>query len=311
MVRWRKVAAVIVLAAIVATLGAFGWKTRAEAERLVTNPMESRRLPGRTPIDFGMVYDDVSVMAGDGKRLVGWYVEGTTGAVVILQHGYKAERGEMLNEAAMLSRHGFGVLLPGMRAHDLSDGDVITFGKEEVPDLERWYRFVLERPGVDPERIGVLGNSLGGTLAIEFAAKTPGVRAVAINSAFSSLTDTLGTSVRFFTGLPPFPFAPAIAFWAERRTGFVVADVDATKWIGRIAPRPVFIMQGGADVVISTDSGRRLFEAAGEPRELWYDEGVGHSRFDTARPEEYERRVSGFFGRHLLDGERQRAAGQE
>ena len=123
--------------------------------------------------------------------------------------------------------------------------------------------------------------------------------AVVAQSAFSSLNDTVETSVRFFTGLPPFPFAPLITFWAEREAGFDAGDIDAKKWIGKLSPRPVFLMQGGADVVISTSSGQKLYDAAREPRELWFDPAIGHARFDTARPEEYERRVSQFFDRYL------------
>jgi hypothetical protein len=59
------------------------------------------------------------------------------------------------------------------------------------------------------------------------------------------------TSVTYFTDLPAFPFAPLIVFWAEQETGFKTEDIDATKWIAQISPRPVFLMQGGADVVIS------------------------------------------------------------
>jgi fermentation-respiration switch protein FrsA (DUF1100 family) len=296
----RRILLAFVLLAVLGGAIALGWRTRQEAIRLVTNPMATRQLPGRTPINFGMVYDDVAVTTKDGLRLVGWYVPTKNGAVVIAQHGYKASRGEMLNEAALLHQQGFGVLVNAMRAHDMSDGDLISFGARELGDLALWLDFVSSQPGVDRNRVGLLGNSLGGTLALEFAAETPAVRAVATNSAFSSLTDTIDTSIRFFTGLPPFPFGPLITFWAERAAGVTVADVDATKVIGRISPRGVLLMQGGADVVISTESGRRLYEAAGEPRELWFDPDVGHSRFDTARPEEFERRVTTFFRKHLL-----------
>jgi fermentation-respiration switch protein FrsA (DUF1100 family) len=187
------------------------------------------------------------------------------------------------------------VLITSVRAHDMSDGRLITFGRTELTDLETWVRFAMAQPGVDASRIGILGNSLGGTLAIELAARMPEVRAVVANSPFSSLRDTVETSVRFFTGLPPFPFVPLITFWAEREADISIDDVDATKWIGRIAPRPVLLMQGGSDVVISTSSGQRLYDAAREPKQLWFDPKVGHAGFDTAQPEEYERRVVRFF----------------
>lgn len=289
------VGAIIIVAAAVAVV----LKARSEAHRLLTNPMDTRHLPSRRPIDFGMVYDEVRVTTSDGLSLVGWSIPSRSGALVLAQHGYKADRGEMLNEAAMLQKHGYGVLITSLRTHDMSDGHLITFGKFEMRDLEAWYEFARRQPGVSPERIGILGNSLGGTLAIQFAASHPGVKAVATNSAFSSLDDTITTSLRFFTGLPSFPFVPLIKFWAEREAAFRTADVDAKRWIGQLSPRPVLLMQGGADQVVSPESGQRLFDAAGEPRELWSDPGVGHAKFDTVMPSEYERRVVGFFDRAL------------
>ena len=288
-------AAATLLAAVVGA----GWKARAEAHRLLTNPIALRELPTERPIDYGLVYDDVAVTTPDGLRLVGWYVPSENGALVIAQHGYKSQRGEMLNEAALLHRHGYGVLITSLRAHDMSDGELITFGKREMGDLAAWYQFAATLPEVDANRIGMLGNSLGGTLAIEFAARTPGIRAVAANSAFSSLEDTLETSVRFFSGLPPFPFVPLITFWAEREADIRVDSVNAMRWISELSPRPVLLMQGGADVVISIASGERLFEAAGQPKELWFEPKVGHSGFDRALPGEYERRVVGFFDEYL------------
>jgi uncharacterized protein len=299
--RRRALLVVAGCAALVVTVagGALAVETRARAHDLITNPMATRHLPGRTPIDFGMVYDEATVTTADGLQLAGWYIPTRNGAVVIAQHGYKADRGEMLNEAAMLHRHGYGVLVSSVRAHDLSDGNQITFGFREMEDLDAWVTYVRAREGVDPRRIGALGNSMGGSLVIEYAADHPVIAAVVTSSAFSSLDDTVDTSVRFFTGLPPFPFAPMIEFWAEREAGFRASEIDAKKWIGRLSPRPVFLMQGGADVVVSKDSGQKLFDAAREPKELWFEPTIGHAAFDTALPDEYERRVVGFFDRYL------------
>ena len=297
--RWKKIALAVVTAAILTGGGALALKARSEAHRLINNPVESRHLPGRTPGDYGMRFEDAGVVTADGLSLVGWYVPSTNGAAILAVHGYKADRGELLNDAQMLARHGYGVLLASIRAHDLSDGTLITFGQHEMKDLAAWFAWLRTRPDVDSRRIGLLGNSMGGTLGIRFAAEQPGIAALVAHSAFSSLTDTIETSVRFFTGLPPFPFVPLITFFAEREAGFSVDEVDAKRWIPKIAPRPVFILQGGADVVISKASGERLYQAAGEPKELWFEPKVGHASFDGALPGEYERRVTAFFDKYL------------
>jgi fermentation-respiration switch protein FrsA (DUF1100 family) len=167
-------------------------------------------------------------------------------------------------------------------------------------DLGAWDRYLRSRYDLDPDRIGIFGASMGGSLAIQFAAQNAHIKAVVADSAFSSLRDTVNTSLRFFTGLPPFPFAPMIVFWAEREGGFRASEIDATRWIARISPRPIFLMQGGADVVISPSSGQRLFDAAGEPKELWFEPDLGHTEFLAKRPQEFERRLVGFYDKYLL-----------
>ena len=275
--------------------------TKSEAHDLITAPMETRNLPEETPANYNMPFEDVTVTSLDGLNLVGWFIPSQNGAVIILQHGYKSTREELLNEAEMLYRHGYGLLLTTVRAHDYSEGEMITFGMHEVQDMDAWYQYLLTRDDIDPDRIGMLGNSFGGMLVIQYAAQNQNIKAVVADSAFSSLNDTVSTSVTYFTDLPAFPFAPLIVYWAERETGFKTEDIDATKWIAQISPRPVFLMQGGADVVISANSGQRLYDAAGEPKELWFEPNLGHVDFDSDKAGEFERRVVEFFDHFLLD----------
>ena len=200
----------------------------------------------------------------------------------------------------MLNEHGYGVLLTSVRAHDLSEGELISFGFHEMQDLEAWYQYLLTRGEVDPDRIGVLGDSMGGSLVIQYAAQNEDIQATVAHSAFSSLDDTVATSIEFITGLPAFPFAPAIVFWAEQEVGSDSSEISAKTWISELSPRPVLLLQGGADMAISPESGQLLYDAAGEPKELWFEPELGHTEFDTALPEQYEAHVVGFFDRYLL-----------
>jgi alpha-beta hydrolase superfamily lysophospholipase len=277
----------------------FGIRTRSEAHRLVTNPRDIRPVAAITPADRQLPFEPVMVTTADGLHLSGWFIPGVDRATVMTVHGYKDQRASLLGVAAILHRHGFSVLITSLRGHDINDGELITFGLQETKDLAAWHAYLQSRTDIDHDNVGIYGASMGGFVAIRFASMNPRVRALVADSAFSSASDTVATSVRFFTGLPPFPFAPAILFWMEREIGGTASDLDAKQWIGRIAPRPVLLMQGGADVVVSPDSGARLFAAAGQPKELWFDPEVGHAEFLRMRPAEFERRVSGFFAKYL------------
>jgi dipeptidyl aminopeptidase/acylaminoacyl peptidase len=274
-------------------------KTRTEAHRLITNPRETRMLPRETPADRGLAFEDVSVRTADGLNLVGWYIPSPGQPAIIVQHGYKDSRAIMLGVAALLRQHGYAVLVTTVRGHDHSDGETIGLGSVEMRDLEAWWDWLTVRPGVDRNRVGIFGASMGGSLVLQYAAQNRALKAVVADCAFSSITDTVETSVRFFTGLPPFPFAPMILFWVEGELGVDASTIDAKQWIPRISPRPVFLLQGGADVVVSPESGRRLFEAAKEPKELWFEPDLGHAEFLKKRPDEFEKRVVAFYDKYL------------
>jgi uncharacterized protein len=259
-----------------------------------------RRSINRSPADHGLEFVSVHLTGSDGVKLAGWYIPSRNRAAIILQHGYQSDRTEMLFPGEMLARHGYGLLMLDQRSRGASDGDVFTFGKYEVRDIEAAYQYLVQQPDVDRQRIGSLGDSMGASVVLLHAAENPGIKAVVADSAMVSMQDEIETGVRFFTGLPPFPFAPLIQWFAERRIGFPVSEIAPIDRIRSISPRPVFLLQGGRDTVIPSDSGQRLYDAAGEPRQLWFDPQLRHCEFWWARPREYEKRVVAFFDHYLV-----------
>jgi fermentation-respiration switch protein FrsA (DUF1100 family) len=274
--------------------------TRTKAIEMVYNPIESRTPIVESPSDYSLPYEDVSVTTADGLKLAGWFIPSQNSAVIITQHGYRGGRNNMLYDAELLYRHGYGVLLSTFRAHDVNEGELVTFGKMEIQDLEAWYQYLLTRTDFDQNRIGILGESMGGMVTIQYAAQNPKIRAVVVHSSFTSIDAAAGMAVEHFTGLPAFPFAPLIVWWGEQIAGFDSSEIDATKWIGQISPRPVFIMMGGKDDHIPIESGQWLYDAAKEPKELWFVPDATHHGIPEVAPEEYERRVTEFFDMYLL-----------
>ena len=115
-----------------------------------------------TPADLGFEYEEVTLTTDDGLRLAGWYIPSHNRAAVILLHGYGSSRRETLPRAAILARHGYGVLLYDERASGQSEGDFRSFGWADVADVPLALDFLRERADVDPDRIGILGFSIGG-----------------------------------------------------------------------------------------------------------------------------------------------------
>ncbi len=114
------------------------------------------------------------------------------------------------------------------------------------------------------------------------------------DSSFATLEDVIPLRI-------PYPILrPLIRFFAEARTGVNVNEVRPVDDIGRISPRPIFIIQGMQDGAVPVDSAQRLFDAAGEPRIWWTEPSVPHLGMYAYYPAEYEQRVVGFFDQYLL-----------
>ena len=244
---------------------------------------------------LGAAHEDVSFTTSDGLRLVGWYVPSKNGAAVVVFPGRKGPQ----RQVRMLVRHGYGALLFDRRGEGESQGDPNVFGWEFDKDLEAAAAFLQRRPDVDQGRIGGIGLSVGGEALLQTAAKSRAFKAVVSEGAGArsvredlelsgagkwaalpqSLVMTAGTAV-FSNALPP----------ASLR--------DLTP---RIAPTPAFFIyarhgQGGEEL------NQKYYAAAHEPKQLWQIREGKHTGGIDAVPEEYERRVVGFFDRTLAKG---------
>jgi hypothetical protein len=244
------------------------------------------------PVTLGTAYEDVSFTTGDGLRLVGWYVPSKNGAVVISFPGRKGPQ----KPARLLARHGYGVLLFDRRGEGESEGDPNLLGWQGTRDIEAAVAYLKTRPEVDDDRIGGLGLSVGGEMMLQEAAETDGLKAVVsegagvrsvreavqVNGAekviFSWLfgVTTIGTTV-FTSNLPP------------RSLTDLSAEITEPALFIHATPG-----QGGETLT------EKYYEAAKGPKEYWAAPG-GHTGAIDAAPQEYERRVVGFFDRTLLD----------
>jgi fermentation-respiration switch protein FrsA (DUF1100 family) len=250
--------------------------------------------------DLGAPPEDVTLETSDGLQLEGWYVPSRNRAAVIAFPGRKGPQ----EQARMLIRHGYGVLLFDRRGEGDSEGDPNGLGWDGEKDLTAAIAFLRRRPDIDPHRIGGIGRSVGGELLIQTAAHTADLKAVVSEGAgIRSVREAAeGDGAEKWLGLP---------FWAATTAGTAVfgnqsPPANLADLIGDVAPRPVYLVyaargQGGEEL-----SGSAFYESAGEPKFKWETDS-GHTGGLEAQPVQYERRVIGFFDRFLHPrGERSR-----
>ncbi|HEX9074781.1 MAG TPA: alpha/beta fold hydrolase [Anaerolineae bacterium] len=259
--------------------------------------------PQYTPADLDITkWQEVSFCSGDGLRLDGWFIPPDPrkdGATLIFVHGLGGNRGELLSEAVTLAFYGYGALLFDLRNHGTSQGNITTLGFSEVEDVCGAVRFLLTRPEVNSERIGVVGHSMGAVAAIRAAAQIPEIRAVVAESAYSSLRENIAQGLVAKTGLPPFLFERIVVWLGERATGIKVDQVSAIEDVPKISPRAVLFIHGKRDQVVNFDNSRQLYKAASEPKSLVLFENSGHSELLRSDPVVYNSHVSRFLDRYL------------
>lgn len=125
---------------------------------------------------------------------------------------------------------------------DLSQRDhglLTEFVRQSVWDLSRALDALERFAPIDPQRIGYAGLSLGGSLGAVFCSLDPRPRAVAL---------------------------------AVAGGGAGPAEIDPCRYIAKIAPRPLILVTGERDELVSKAASDALFEAAAEPKR--------HERFD-------------------------------
>jgi uncharacterized protein len=257
-----------------------------------THPNRVRRQTGDNPTQFGIPFQTLELTTHDDIKLAAWYTPTQNGALVLVLHGYAGNRSAQMH--SLFARHGYGVLSWDARAHGESQGELCTFGYQESRlDVQAALEFVSAQTNV--EHIAAFGESMGAATLIQATADHPQIEALIADSAFATIEDMLAKVV-------PSPiFQPGIKYFVEKETQLKMDDLRPVDAIEKISPRPVFIIQGGSDQTVPPDSALRLYQASGEPKQLWIEEGIGHVGTFSAMPQEYEQRVIAFIDEYLLD----------
>jgi len=282
--RWFGSAGLLILA-----LG-FGASWYVGSESASPAPRHIGAPPADLPVEV------VTIPSRSGSRLAGWFIPGEPrkGAILLL-HGIRANRLEMLGRARFFHRLGFAVLLFDFQAHGESAGEHMTFGYLEAKDARAAFDFL--RSKASGEKVGVDGLSLGGASAL-LADPPLEADAMVLEAVYASFATAVANRIVVWLGPLGRYLTPLLTWQVEPRLGFDPAVLAPAAHIGAVHA-PVLLIAGDADRLAALDEAKLLYANANDPKELWIIPGARHQDFHRYARDEFERRVGAFFTARL------------
>ena len=251
-------------------------------------------LGSRTPGDIGLVFDDVTLRTGDDVDLAGWWVPSRNGAAVAVLHGAGSTRTAALDQAAVLARAGYGVLLIDARGHGESGGAGMDLGWWGEQDAAAAVDFLVAQPAVAADRIGLLGLSMGGEEAIGTAGVDPRVRAVVAEGA----TNRVAADKEY---LDEYGFRGRLTYAVAGLLTAAPEPQELLESVRAAADRGTrFLLVAAGDVETERLAAQRLLTAAPDLVEVWTVPGAGHVQGLRTDPEDWTQRVVGFLDAALV-----------
>lgn len=198
---------------------------------------------------------EVWITTADGVRLHGWWTPADPDgwppcdAAAIYFHGNAGTIVGRAGFARALARVGLDVLLFDYRGYGLSEGRPSERGLRA--DADAAWRFLVEERGRSPERVILIGNSLGSAVAARLALERPAAGLI-MGAPFPDFP----SAVRHHA-----PWLPvSLLRWTDGR-------YEAGRRIDRVG-MPVLILAGSRDTLVPARLSEQVFERAARPKRL-------------------------------------------
>jgi uncharacterized protein len=256
--------------------------------------------PGKeTPTDYKLEAKEVTFTTEDGVDLSAWYLPSKNGAALIVRHGSGSTGSDVLAQAAVLAKHGYGLLITDARGHGRSGGRAMDFGWYGDKDIRAAADFLVTQPGIDPEKIGAVGFSMGGEEAIGAMAADARIKAIVAEGATQRtredkvwMADTFGVAGSIQQALDWFKFGLADLLTSASR------PITLAKAVEQAAPRQVLMITAGT-VEDEGYAAEHMQKSSPDRVSIWNVPGAGHTGGFTTSPELWEKTVTGFLDEQL------------
>ena len=231
---------------------------------LIYFPGSERRLI-EPPAALGLPIERIELPTEDGVKLVAWAMPAaaeSTGLWLLICHGNAGNLSEFDRPVHYAGLRGLGLSLLAFDYRGYGESGGAPSEQGLYLDADAAYRYLRESRRVPADRIVVFGHSLGSAVAIDLASRVP-TAGLIVEGALTSAVDR---------GQELYPYIPVRRI-ARSRFG----SLDKVAGIAG----PKLFLHASRDEVIPLAHGRRLFEAAREPKTFVELEGGHGDAFDV------------------------------
>jgi alpha-beta hydrolase superfamily lysophospholipase len=236
----------------------------------------------QTPDQLGLEYEDIFFTSADNLTIHGWWLNTKTpvkGTVYFL-HGNAENISTHIHNVAWLPEYGYQVFLLDYRGFGLSQGKPSLPGALE--DIRNGLQFILAQDATREKPLYLLGQSLGASMAIYFAATDPQARqhlsAVISDAAFARYSEM----ARHVTGQSwlTWPLQYPVS-WS------MIRGYDAVDYVANISPLPLLLIHSEDDRIVPYANNGKLLQAALPPKTFYKTRGPHTATFRNRENRDY------------------------
>ena len=210
---------------------------------------------------------------------------------VIIFHGYRASKSEMIDRSDEFLKLGYNTLLVDFMGSGGSEGSSTTIGYKEAAEVKACYDYVAAK---GEKNIYLFGTSMGAVAIMKAVNDNPDMAAkgLLLECPFGTMYKTVSVRVKAM-GVNPFPIAGMLMFWGGVENGFWPFSHNPEEYAKNIK-LPVLLMYGGVDNRVSITETDAIFANLKGPKELRAFPLCGHEDYLPKYRDEWVSYVKSF-----------------
>ncbi len=263
--------------------------------------------PARMPLSifpehFSLAYEPIQLRTEDGVFLKGWFipsVKGKSDKTIIVCHGWGSNKGEIFRDTHFLAEEDCNLFYFDFRASGESKGQLSTVGYLERKDFDAAHKFLKTHKSEEAQTVGLLGLSMGSSVAIYAASKNKDIKCLVAENAFYSYRRVIANWSWLRMKMPYWPLVPMTLFFVRMKLKANPDDYSPRYHIGKVA-QPILFVNAEHDDLVPLKDGKKLFNScASEKKEFWIVPGATHAKCAEVSGENYRRKIINFFKDNL------------